>query len=41
MDPEKSFYAVLAALVSPPGRLEFPAAHLSVQQTKKRDVQQK
>lgn len=35
MEPEKSFYAVVPALVSSPDRLKFPPAHLSVHQTKK------
>lgn len=35
MEPEKSFYAALPPLVSPPDRLKFPPAHLSVHQTKK------
>lgn len=35
MEPEKSFYAVVAPLVSPPDRLKFPPAHPSVHQTKK------
>lgn len=35
MEPEKSFYTVVPPFVSPPDRLEFPPAHLSVHQTKK------